>query len=91
MLHTLPAAKMREKWARHRKSLTPGNRNLMPPAILSGRSTRSRKNPQAVSIALPASAWRSLWISREALTGAKKRKQLNTLIVILSRFLELNV
>jgi len=54
MLHILPAVKMRENRAQpSRKRLTPGDGSLMPPAIQSGRSTRSRKDPQAVFIALP--------------------------------------
>ena len=45
MLHILPAVMMRENNAQpSRKSLTPGDGSLMPPAIQSVRSTRSRKN-----------------------------------------------
>ena len=45
MLYIPIAVMMRENIAQPpRKSLTPDDGSLMPPAILSGRSTRSRKN-----------------------------------------------
>ena len=53
VIHTPEIRDSRNQGHPTHKSLTPGDGSLMPPAIQSGRSTRSRKNPQAVFIALP--------------------------------------
>ena len=43
VIHTPEIRDSRNRGHPPRKSLTPGDGSLMPPAILSGRSTRSRK------------------------------------------------
>ena len=74
MLYILPAVKMRENRAEPpRKSLTPGDGELMPPAILSGHMDKKPQKPAGsfhrAARPVPSAATET---SREALIGAKK-------------------